>query len=423
MPRFVRVLAAVSAERAARARRFSPAPARAVETLSQGPLVLSGFLSEILGLGSAARRTGEALRAGGLPVVEDDLSVLRSLPIYFRKAPPAVAAGGVRVFSCNSPELRRVLSDYPAQYYADAYRIGCWAWELERFPPDWAAPLPALNEIWAPSAFVVDALRASFPDAPPVRVAPYPTPDLDDVAPDRAAFGLPQDAFVVLLMFDLRSTRARKNPDAALAAFLRAFPDPGSGALLYCKVVVGEDQEADLAALRAALAGRPHVVVSTQGLSDRQAWTLIRSADVVLSLHRSEGYGLVLAEAMKMRRCVVATNWSGNVDFMDEACACPVPFELAPVRDPQGQYRQEDARWAEADVAAAARALLALHGDPALRARMGEAARRRIIDHEAGFHRMIADAPWRSLVALPGPAGAAGDCDGASRSLGSAALK
>jgi glycosyltransferase involved in cell wall biosynthesis len=136
----------------------------------------------------------------------------------------------------------------------------------------------------------------------------------------------------------------------------------------------------------------------TERLEDEGVWRLIASADVLLSLHRSEGYGLVLAEAMKLRRCVVATGWSGNMDFMDRDNSIPIPFRRIPVQDPQKQYVAPDQTWADADVAAAAQALRTLEADPALRRRMGVRALETLTAHEARFAATLAGAPWRRLV-------------------------
>jgi glycosyltransferase involved in cell wall biosynthesis len=107
---------------------------------------------------------------------------------------------------------------------------------------------------------------------------------------------------------------------------------------------------------------------------------LLARADVVLSLHRAEGLGLVIAEAMQRGLPVIATNWSGNTDFLSPATGMPIRYDLVPVDDPQGNYRDASMLWANPDVDAAAAALRILRGDPELRTKLGAAAAARVAD-------------------------------------------
>ena len=375
---------------------------RALTALSAGPLVLSGFVAEVIGVGSAARMTAAGLADQGLTPILHDIAFIRDTSIYERRPFPA-APGGVWIAHCNPPELNQLLALYPRGDLEARYRIGHWAWELQRLPRAWVQAARSLHEIWAPSRFVADAIAVSLSEgaaaAPIVRVMPYPLPNLSAVAPDRGRFGRPPAAFVVLVMLDLRSTRARKNPDAAIDAYLAAFTADDPGCRLVCKVIGADAEPGQLAQITARLSGRADVQLLTEPLTDDDTHRLIASADVVLSLHRSEGYGLTLAEAMTMGRVAMATGWSGNIDFMDETCAVLVPYTLAPVRDPQHLYGGVDAVWAEADVAAAAAALRDLRADPVRRARLGLAARERLARHRRVFFEEMARMPWLDKLA------------------------
>jgi glycosyltransferase involved in cell wall biosynthesis len=371
---------------------------RPMAALAQGPLLLSGFFSDVRGLSAAARLTERALRGGGLRPQLDDLGPQLELPLYARRDFPLGDPGGVWIAACNAPELKRMVYMYPRAQLSTRYRIGYWAYELESLPPDWRSTAGAVHEIWAPSQFVADAIRRSIDVDLPVTVMPYPTEDFLHIEGDRARFDLSPTAFVVLVMFDLRSTRARKNPDAAVEAYLQAFPEPDGRAMLVCKVTRPDQAPAEFAKLKSRIGARQDIRLMTERLEDEGVWRLIASADVILSLHRSEGYGLVLAEAMKLRRCVVATGWSGNMDFMDAGNSVPIPFRRVQVKDPQKQYVSPGQSWAEADVAAAADALRRLEADPTARRRLGERARETLTAHEARFAAALADAPWRRLV-------------------------
>ncbi len=128
-------------------------------------------------------------------------------------------------------------------------------------------------------------------------------------------------------------------------------------------------------ALRSAIAGDERITLLDETLTDAAQSALIASADFVLSPHRSEGFGLHLAEAMAMGKCVIATGWSGNLDFMPEGSAALLPYTLAPLFDPTGIYQpREGDVWAEPDALAGADILQALAADPARRAAMGAAA-------------------------------------------------
>ncbi len=119
----------------------------------------------------------------------------------------------------------------------------------------------------------------------------------------------------------------------------------------------------------------PNIIIETATRPRADAHAMMAASDIVLSLHRSEGFGLVPAEAMLLGKPVVATAWSGTEDFLDDAWSCRVPFRMVPALDPRGVFHAPGATWAEPDVAAAAEALCRLADDPALRRRMGDAAR------------------------------------------------
>jgi glycosyltransferase involved in cell wall biosynthesis len=195
----------------------------------------------------------------------------------------------------------------------------------------------------------------------------------------RADLGWPNDRFVVLFMFDFFSVSARKNPAGLLDAYRRAF-SPADGATLVLKSVNGHACIADLERLRAAAGDRPDVVIDDRYVPAAHITAMIERCDVYASLHRAEGFGLTIAHAMAAGRPVVATGWSGNVDFLDATCGLPVPYDLASVGPGADPY-PAGATWAEPDLDAAASSLRSLFDDRALGEQLGEAARRRIADH------------------------------------------
>jgi glycosyltransferase involved in cell wall biosynthesis len=178
---------------------------------------------------------------------------------------------------------------------------------------------------------------------------------------------------VTLVVFNLASSFERKNPLGAIAAHKLAFGDRRDRVLLL-RVGNPHHFPADFARLQAE-ADLPNIRIDTSTLPRDDAHALMQACDVVLSLHRSEGFGLVPAEAMLLGKPVVATDWSGTQDFLDADCAALVPARLIPARDPRGVFEAPGAVWADPDGDAAAAWLVRLADDPLLRARLGSAAR------------------------------------------------
>jgi len=290
-------------------------------------------------------------------------------------APAEMPPEGVPlVIHVNAPSLPAALLRMPRSLLRGRRVIGFWAWELETVPAVWTRGAPFVHDIWVPSRFTAAALEQLAPGR--VRVVPYPVASCPPVPSGltRTDFGLPDGVVVVLVSFSLASSFERKNPLAAIAAFRAAFgarPDR----LLLLKVVHADHAPEDLALLRQACAGADNIRFETRILPRADSHALTACADIVLSLHRSEGFGLVPAEAMLLGRPVVATDYSGTRDFVAAPWAVPVPYRLVPAVDPRGVFEAPGAMWAEADVDAAAASLRRLADDPDERVRLGEAGR------------------------------------------------
>ncbi len=316
---------------------------------------------------------GWPLRAGlRLPGEAEDIAIAAAgLP------PP----GAPLVLHVNAPHVAAALLRLPRALSRARRVIGCWAWELPVVPADWATGVRFVHEVWAPSRFTAAALEPLMPGR--VRVVPYcvasrpPAPS----ALDRQGFGLAARAVVVLCSFSLASSFERKNPLAAIAAHRAAFGDRPDR-ILVMKIGHAGHFGADLQRLRDAAGGAGNIRFETRTLPLADNHALTACADIVLSLHRSEGFGLVPAEGMLLGRAVIATNWSGNTDFMDADTAAMVPYRLVPAIDPRGVFQAPGAMWAEADIGAAAAHLRRLAEDAearvALGARAQVAARQRL---------------------------------------------
>ena len=221
-----------------------------------------------------------------------------------------------------------------------------------------------------PSTFTRDAVAAATDK--PVHVVPHPLPPMTVTPNMRGKLGLPADALVVLNVFHLGSAFSRKNPLAAIAAFRKAFGD-APDRVLAIKLIDNGAQWARRE-LDAAIAGAGNIRLIEGMLPEADMAGLMAAADIVISLHRSEGFGLVPAQAMALGKPVIATAWSGNLDFMNENNSALVSYSLIPVHDPEGAFQSDNQMWADANVEEAADWLRRLAGDAELRARMGAAA-------------------------------------------------
>jgi glycosyltransferase involved in cell wall biosynthesis len=327
----------------------------------RGGLAVAGELDRASGLGEAARLMLRGLEALGVP----------GAPV--RPGEPVPPAGVPLLVHANPPELPLALIRLGRSVVRGRRVIGYWIWELPVVPPSWREGLGFVHEVWTASRFAAGALAAV---APNVRVVPLPVA-MHPPAPSglgRADFGLPADAVVTLLRFNLASSLERKNPLAAIAAHRAAFGNRPDRILLL-HVLNPHHFPADFERLRQA-ADVPNMRIDTGTLPRDDAHALMACCDIVLSLHRSEGFGLVPAEAMLLGKPVVATDWSATTEFMDDTCAALVPARLIPARDPRGVFEAPGAMWADADVDAAASWLARLADDAGLRAQLGTAARR-----------------------------------------------
>lgn len=330
-----------------------------------GPLVVSGLLGGTKGISEGARLTLAGLRHAGLAPLEHCLDFEAAQTPSDQLETATRQAGGVWLLHVNPPELIYALSSLPSTAWLGRYRIGYWAYELERVPDFWVRASRVLHEIWTPSSFVANALKRSGVSTT-VRVMPHPVAlSAPPAAANRAGFGLPDDAFVVLALGDLASSATRKNLTGAIEAYVRAFERPGT-ARLVVKIRPTETSSGFLRQARRAADGRADISFITADLSASETQALIASSSVLLSLHRAEGFGLTLAEAFMAGVPALATGWSGNLDFMQGVPELLVDFAMTPVRDVSGVYKLHDQSWAEPDVDSAAQKLRMLQARPDL---------------------------------------------------------
>jgi glycosyltransferase involved in cell wall biosynthesis len=236
-------------------------------------------------------------------------------------------------------------------FFTDGYTIGAWAWELPRFPERWYDRFAYYDEIWVTTSFIANTLAPISP-VPVVRIPPVLRGDTNGRrAVGRRLLGARADEFVFLFVFDFHSHLARKNPMAAIDAFKAAFQPPAA-ARLVIKCVNAESDTAGLAAMQERARG--HAITIYSGYwSARQMRDLMAACDAYISLHRSEGTGLTITDAMALGKPVIATGWSGNMDFMNVANSFPVRYRLVEITENVGPYRRGES-WAEPSIEHAA---------------------------------------------------------------------
>jgi glycosyltransferase involved in cell wall biosynthesis len=335
------------------------------------PIAIAGLFSTASGIGEGARLAYTALDDAGLAPSAFDLSAAFGQTEFSAAARRALAPGaGTLIVHHNAPYMAHALWALGRGRIQGRRIIGYWAWELPKLPAPWREGFRFAHEIWVPSTFTRDAVAAAT-DLP-VRVVPHPLPKMPVTPNMRGKLGLPQDALIVLAAFHLGSAFARKNPLAAIAAFRNAFGERADRVLAVKLIDNGANGARH--ELDAAVAGANNIRIIEGMLPHADMAGLMAASDIVISLHRSEGFGLVPAQAMALGKPVVATGWSGNVDFMNNGNSALVDYTLVPVHDAEGAFDGTGQQWAEPSVEHAANWLQRLAGSAELRASIGTKA-------------------------------------------------
>lgn len=369
---------------------------------------VAGYFESELGVGEAARRVVAALDAAHVPLLPVQAS---STPPSRRRAEhgstdTSLAPFPINIVCVNADGLPQFAAEAGSEFFRGRRTIGMWWWELPNFPARYHAAFEYVNEIWVGSRYVQAALAPVAP-VPVIRVGlPVEAPRVTRLSRER--LGLPA-GFLVLFVFDFNSVLERKNPLGLIEAFSRAFP-PGSGASLVIKTINGDRWPRERQRLRLAAERHPDVHLVDRYLLAAERDAMLASCDVYASLHRSEGFGLTLAEAIALERPALATAYSGNLDFMDAETSWLVPYELVEVGPGNAPY-DAASRWAEPDLDAAAAALREIREHPEEAARRARLAAVQIRDEhapavigEAMRQRLCALLPWLSDNAMLEPA-------------------
>lgn len=346
-------------------------------TERQPAVELAGYLDAAVGVGEAARRYVGALRSAGVQVLDRDVplpgrdAAQTDLPVGAR---PSAEAVGFNLLCLNPEQMVPYLNGPDAPVREGRASIGIWSWEVDVLPPGWREAAEGLTEVWTYSRFAAERIGAGL--EVPVLGFPPPLASQPEGNHTQPTPKLPS-GFRVLIMFDYLSTLERKNPLGAIEAYRRAFT-PDDGAVLVLKSVNGRHRPEHHAEVMAAVEGRADVVSIDRTISGAERDALIGACDCYLSLHRSEGHGMPLAEAMALGKPVVATAYGGNIEFMNDTNSYLVAWTPTRVGG-QVEHYPAGANWAEPDVEHAARLLRTVHRDPDEARRRGQRGREDVL--------------------------------------------
>ena len=309
---------------------------------------LIGYVKSPFGLGEGCRLYASVLEKTSIPFGIIDIKSGTIFNNKDRKCNKKIIKNpkfNINIFHINPEEMLRLKVTLPENTWDKRYNIGIWLWELPEFPDEWFNAFSLVDEIWAPSQYCVDTIAKKSPV--PVKLMPYGLSAVSSRKFDRKHFGLPLGSFLFLIMFDAKANFKRKNPLGAIKAYKRAFRKEDNSVGLIIKISNLTDEIT--AIIKEELEGYKNIKIIEKTLSKLEVNSLISICDVLVSLHRCESFGLVIAEAMLLKTAVIATCWSGNSDFMTTETACCVDSQLVEIDDDYTIFKANQF-WANPDI-------------------------------------------------------------------------
>jgi glycosyltransferase involved in cell wall biosynthesis len=332
---------------------------------------IAGYFKTESGVGEHGRRILDGIRSAGIPFATVTLRAMFSRHDHPFEDSGRGAPYRMNVVCVNADEILHFRHDVGPQLFEGHHTAAFWAWELAEFPDSLRPAFSTVDEVWVGSDFVRDAIAAHTEK--PVITVPLPV-GVPAASPGVEVPFKDDSPFRFLFVFDFLSVFERKNALGLIEAFGEAF-EPGEGPTLLIKTINGSRALVDLERLRAVAAERPDIRVVDSYLPIEQREALIATADCYVSMHRAEGFGFTMAEAMAAGVPTIGTGYSGNMAFMNDENSYLVPYTLEPIPPGCGPYR-EGAVWAEPDVSAAAALMRHVYEHPEeARARARIAAR------------------------------------------------
>lgn len=323
---------------------------------------LIGNIKAETGLGQSCRLVASALEQTNFPLSVYQYTQLGTQSIRDTTWDSKISGHlpyDINVIHINPYELGMAYLEMDHSVWDYRYNIAYWLWELEEFPEEWTPCFHCLNEIWAPSEFICNAIRKKT--TLPVKCMPYHVDVVIHQEYGRSDFQLPKDKFLFLMMYDHSSCMERKNPIGVMQAFMQAFNKEDNKVGLVIKI--NNPVKEDIEKINSIMNGYQNIYFIQETLNRDQVNSLIQCVDVVVSLHRAEGFGLVLAEAMLLGTPTIATNWSSNTEFMNSDVSCMVDYKLITIEQDMPPF-QAGNRWADPDIGQAAEYMRKLYEEP-----------------------------------------------------------
>ena len=315
------------------------------------------------GLGEAARNSLKALQTTKVPYAllsyKSMVPAHQSFPFQFGSFDTNFSYR-TNLFHVNPLEFPDLWHKFSHRDLTNHYSIGSWYWELPEFPDKWTSTFNLVDEIWVASDFVKQSIQKKT-IKPVIKIPPSIQVAVDPTI-TRESLGLPDEQFLFLCAFDTLSMLERKNPLAVIEAFMKAFSPDELSIGLVIKINNAAENEEKVAELKRTLINYSNCYFIEEVFSRNKFNSLINLVDVYVSLHHSEGFGLIPAEAMYLGKPVIMTNWSGNTEFITNDNCCPVHYRLIPLSTNYGDYEAGQV-WAEPDVDHAALYMVKLSSD------------------------------------------------------------
>ncbi|AZI56187.1 glycosyltransferase family 1 protein [Epilithonimonas vandammei] len=313
-------------------------------------LNISGYINKQFGLGEGVRSNIRAIQTTDVPYVINDFNITLSKHVKDDDQNKLIVSEknpyNINLVQINIDRLHSVMQQTDKSYFENKYNIAFWAWELENFPEESKLFFSLFNEIWVPSNFCTEAISKVSP-VPVIKM--MHSIEIEKPLFTRKDFNLSDNKFIFMTMFDYYSSFVRKNPIATIDAYENAFGKNNSEVILLIKTSISQEFPEDKKLLIDRIGDNKSIIIIEEILERNKLYSLMNCCDCFVSLHRSEGFGLTMAEAMHLGKPVIATAYSANTEFMNINNSFLVKYNLIKTGD-QYYYSTEKDIWADADI-------------------------------------------------------------------------
>jgi glycosyltransferase involved in cell wall biosynthesis len=335
---------------------------------------ISGYINKQFGLGEGVRANIRAIKTTNIKFVlnnfdldiSDTIESMNSDELNLVKENPY----NINLIQVNFDKIQQFLNEIDIDYIKGKYNIAFWAWELENFPVEYCKFIEFFDEIWVPSNFCAEAI--SIKTSKPVIKIPHSI-EIKSLGYYRSDFNLPENKFIFLTMFDYNSSLKRKNPIATIESFLKSFKN-NNDVLLVIKTSISKKHQSEKELITKFIVENSNIIILEEIYNSSKLFSLINICDAFISLHRSEGFGLTMAEAMYLEKPVIATGYSSNTEFMNNNNSFLVNYSLIDLKNDYSNKNNEN-RWAEPSINHASELMTLIYNNKELRTQKGKRAK------------------------------------------------